>query len=956
MYILGDFFDGKVKPFCPGTIAVLGDFTNCSMFWTFWDHIHKRDINMKKKKNALLALCLATALAVQLSAQTTGKISGSVFDQLGGQPLIGADVLVEGTVLGAATGMDGSFFIINIPPGVYNLQIRMMGYNTQRLEAVRVSVNRTSEVSVRLEQQVLEGEVVVVQAEKLSLKKDQTSSIRNVSADAINMLPVEDTGSVIGLQAGVVGGHFRGGRVGEVSYMIDGLQVDNAFDRQQAVAVDKDAIQDMEVITGTFNAEYGRAMSGIVNLVTKEGGNRFHGKVEGLVGNYFTGHDDIFVGLEASEITRNQDYKLQLEGPLIRDRLSFYSNIRTENNKNHIAGIRRFSVTDSSIFSAGNIYSEASGDGAYIPMNDNKSLKGSAKLTYKGQSFRSSLSYLYNDDDWQVYENEYLDETTPGGAFLFNRTRDHHLYKYNPDGAAGYHKKTHRVALQANHMFSRSAFYELKLSWLKSDDGYYLFENPLDPNYISDRYRTNNVSTGFFTGGQEKEHVKNSVNRIDAKLDLTWQMNKNHSLKMGGLLTLHQFDHAWHVIRNAYEQTPLEATLYAPSIQGDSTLFGDIYEKSPYEFSTYVQDKMEFDEMVINIGVRLDYLDPKTTVPSQRRNPDNVLEFDEPERMSTYEDAEAQYQVSPRLGLSYQLGNTAILHFSYGHFFQPPSFQNTYLNNSFLVGPVDYAITMGNAQVKAEKTISYEVGLFQELSDGMNLDVAVFYRDIYDLMTVNIITTYNQIQYGLYGNRDYGNARGLEVKYDLFMGNFSTMINYTLQYTRGNANNPLFTFTRAGQSMDPVPRLIPMRWDQRHTFNVTTGYSADAYAVTLTANYGSGMPYTYRPMEGNPLTRVNLYSNNDSRPAIMTLDMLAFYDFVLAGNKKLRVSLRGYNLLDRLNEYEVYNTTGRAGQDIVRESQLSLHTSDFNDYYDRLKNPSQFGPPRMIKFGLGLIF
>jgi outer membrane receptor for ferrienterochelin and colicin len=136
------------------------------------------------------------------------------------------------------------------------------------------------------------------------------------------------------MQAGIVLGHFRGGRDTEVAYLVDGMRVSDAFGGSgRAVDIQPEAVEDLEVITGTFNAEYGNAMSGIVNAVTKEGGNAIHGSASGTLGNYYTDHNDIFIGLDRSEVTRNQDYKVSLNGPILKDRLNFFVNYRYQNNK-----------------------------------------------------------------------------------------------------------------------------------------------------------------------------------------------------------------------------------------------------------------------------------------------------------------------------------------------------------------------------------------------------------------------------------------------------------------------------------------------------------------------------------------------------------------------------------------------------------------------------------------------
>jgi outer membrane receptor protein involved in Fe transport len=323
---------------------------------------------------------------------------------------------------------------------------------------------------------------------------------------------------------------------------------------------------------------------------------------------------------------------------------------------------------------------------------------------------------------------------------------------------------------------------------------------------------------------------------------------------------------------------------------------------------------------------------------------------------SSYPNAKPQTQISPRFGLAYQLGDAAVLHFSYGHFFQMPPMYSLFQNHSFLIAPNDYSTMMGNAELKAEKTVTYEIGLWQQLFPGAGFEVSLFYRDIYNLLSTIIISTYNQIEYGLYSNKDYGNARGLEIKFDLQSGPISSWINYTLQYTRGNADNPQQAFSRSGASMDPVNRFIPMSWDQRHTFNATVAYNTENYGASITGYYNSGSPYTFSPIEESRLSRINLYPNNDYRPAKYNADLMAYYNMPIYKDYKINFRLAVYNLFDRLNENWVNGGTGRAYTAVIKETDLAGHRSDFNDYEDRIKNPSMFATPRMLKFSMGVNF
>ena len=888
-------------------------------------------------KKILSSLFLLSSLV----AQTTGKISGVVVDKDKNDALPGANIYIINSAYGTASDGEGRFTIINIPPGKYTLKVDMIGYKSIQLDDLIVSVNRTTSLDIEMEATVIEGEVVTVEVSRLTQKKDQTGTIKNISSEEIDALPVENIGNVINMQAGVVNGHFRGGRNTEVTYMIDGVQVDESYGGgSAAVDVQPEAVQDLEVITGTFNAEYGRAMSGVVNMVTRDGGPKFEGSISGASSSFFTNStdsngDDVFIGLSPS-LNRSEDLKFSLGGPVIGDKVSFFTNFRKQNNRGHLNGYRLFTVTDSSDFYSDNPLewiSSKSGDKSYVPMNTGDNTSALLKLGFNFiKGVRFSLLNSYSNDTWYWYD---------------------HSMKYNPDGRVGSHKNTFYSAFQVNHMITPKFFYELKIAYMKNKTGTYLYEDSLDARYVHDKY-LESYGSGFFTGGQQKEHTKHRDLDQTIKFDVTWQANHNHSFKLGLMGISHDVKHKWQMIRNKYDGQS-DLSLYEPEVFGDSTVYADIFEVKPKEAAAYIQDKMEFENMVINFGIRYDYFDPASYYPSDRRNPANQLVLPD-SMMSTQVDAPVIDQISPRVGFAYQLGNQAVLHFSYGHFFQMPPLYSMYQNKSFLIGPSDYSTTMGSVLLEPEKTITYEIGLWQELTRGVNLDVALFYRDIYNLLSTKIISTYNQIEYGLYSNKDYGNVRGLEVTADLGYGSLKGMLNYTLQYTRGNADNPTQTFDRAGNNMDPVNRFIPMSWDQRHTLNGTLMMLGPTYGGTVTAYYNSGSPYTFSPQSESVLSRINLYPNNDYKPSTYTVDATLYYNFKLFDRFTAKLDLTIYNLLDRLNENGVDSETGRAYTAVIRETDYAGHRSDFNEFEDRIKNPSMFSSPRSLKLALGINF
>jgi outer membrane receptor protein involved in Fe transport len=653
----------------------------------------------------------------------------------------------------------------------------------------------------------------------------------------------------------------------------------------------------------------------------------------------------------------------------VKDRITFVANGRYQENVGSRNGIRRFMPDNYSNWDSEDStqwYSDHTGDNGITPLETGKNISFFGKLAFKPlQMVRTSVEYSYN-----YYK---------GKGYGYN---SNFYYKYNPDGRPTSYWINDLVTFMLNHALSRSFFYEIKGSYIKNWNAQYVFENPFETvknytgtdslnifglpvyRYVHDSY-AGTAGPNFSTGGQDKYWGENWSEDYNGKIDATWQLNKHHILKGGFSYTQHNIHRFNTTIQNYYRNTPdadfrffdpttrkIVFPFYRPEINLDRETYTDIYIVKPWEYAEYLQDKMEFDNMVINFGLRYEYFCPSITYPSDPRNPGNDI-INSPQ--SAYLEAPSSCQLSPRLGISYKLGEAALLRFSYGHFFQMPPLYALYTNHDHVVGG-DYTTTMGSPLVKPQKTIQYEAGLWQQLSSDMSLEVAVFYRDIYDLLAAVTITTYNAIHYGLYSNKDYGNARGLELKYDYFSGNLSAGINYTLQYTRGNANYPTYTFSRAGNKQDPVNVLIPMDWDQRHTLNASISYNTESYGSSITGHYDSGTPYNWSPLSESMQANVNLQGNNSARPSIISVDLSAYVNLWSTRKTRARLTLLVYNLFDALNEYGVNNTTGRANQQIIRWTDFAKYRSNFSTIYDNINNPFSFSDPRSVKVGVDFSF
>jgi outer membrane receptor protein involved in Fe transport len=359
-------------------------------------------------KTFLAFSVLVLLMGITVNGQTTGKISGKVTDAESGEPLPFANIVLEETTLGAATDINGNYFILNIPPAVYRLKASSIGYETVIMQDLTVSVNRTTTADFKLKATAIQSQEVVISVPRIQSKKDQTSSVRNITSKDMEIMPVESIDAVVNLQAGVVRGHFRGGRANEVAYMVDGVKVNEGFGNSKIVTIENETVSEVEVITGTFNAEYGEAMSGVVNAITKDGGNTMHGSVSLNASNYYTSHSDIFFGLKNSDFTRSKDYSLFLEGPVVSNLISFVFNGRFQDNSGPRNGIRRFMPDNFSDFTSNDSlawYSEHTGDNAIVPMETNKSVTLFGKLSfYPIEAVRTSINYSYNNNEGKGYD------------------------------------------------------------------------------------------------------------------------------------------------------------------------------------------------------------------------------------------------------------------------------------------------------------------------------------------------------------------------------------------------------------------------------------------------------------------------------------------------------------------------------------------------------------------------
>ncbi|HWP82581.1 MAG TPA: TonB-dependent receptor [Bacteroidota bacterium] len=899
-----------------------------------------------KSLSVILLITFVTSTVV--FGGTTGKVAGRVKDASSGEPLIGANIVLEGTTLGAATDVEGYYVILNVPPGKYNVIVSSIGFTRKTVSGIQVNIDLTTTVDVSLDPTVVELEEVTVTAEIPVIRKDLTSSEARVTSNEIRNMPVQEVHEVLSLQAGITvdrggGIHIRGGRTSEVAYWVDGVSVSDVYDGGQAVQIDNNSMQELQVISGTFNAEYGQAMSGIVNIVTKDGGERLRGYFTYYSGDYFTRDSHLFTNLKSTNPTDNLNVEGSLSGPVpLIPHLTFYASGRFYKTDGWLYGVRRFNPDGTA------------GDSAFVPMNNRQRFSGQAKLTYSiTPAMRLSLTGIYSDIEYRDYN---------------------HDWKYTPDGDVKKFDRGYNYSLVLTHTLSSSSFYTVNLSTFYKRFKEYLYSDPFDSRYIVDPQATNRDLYEFIKKGTNNHRFRRTTKTNVAKFDYTDQINRLHQLKFGLEGRVHE------LFLDDYSLAPRQLSdgSYVPEIPDITTPLHEQYTRKPIEFSGYIQDKLEYEQMIMNIGVRFDYFDSKGEVLVDPQDP-NVYLPQKPENQSLsfdqrlakwYKKASPKKSISPRFGISYPITDRGVLHFSYGHFLQIPSFIHLYQKPGYKVTTASgLQGVYGNPDLNPQKTVMYEFGLQQQVTEDMSFDVTGFYRDTRDWVSTSTripvrdpetATSY----YTIFINRDYANSRGITLTMNKRSSHiadpFSFNLSYTFQVAEGNNSNPDEEQAAQQSNREPSRTLTPLDWDQTHTVNISTGLSSGDWGVFLLGRYGSGLPYSpvlnQAEGRGEDAARV-LTKNSRRRPPTYTIDLNAFKNFAL-GPLNLVVFLKVFNLFDRRNEVEVFGQTGRATASVraLGAGPVNQNPGRVNTVEQFITRPDFYSEPREIQVGVELSF
>ena len=869
----------------------------------------------------------------------TGKIVGTVLDQASGEPLPGVNLVLLNSYFGASSDYDGNFLILNIPPGEYDLEVTMLGYQKLTKKNIKVSVDLTTSLDIRLTETPILGEEVVVVAERPLIQKDITSKQTYINSKELLDLPVGDFKDVLSLQAGVTKDasgrlHMRGGRSGEIAYLIDGVAVDDplkgGFDneleesnqsRQQisgnlGLSLGEDAIDEMVVISGTFNAEYGNVMSGIVNIVTKEASKNYDGRLE------------ITSGYLNSSPYRQPDALVEDKNPVV--------DASTGERLNYQVPAENFQGYPTLINTPGQIQGSFSGpfpglkklsfffsgqygnSDSYLPHGFDLERNYFAKLTfYASPTMKLNYTENFSERIFQVYS---------------------HAWKYLPEDQGMNNLNQRRHILNISHTLSARMFYTLNLSLSSQNSEFGVwdwendrFKNP-DTEYQKGE-RDNELE--FYIRGTDDLYIKSETDLYSIKGDLNYQAGLHHEIKAG-------CEMKYHDLRSLKRLEPW------PEEGGANRSIPLDY--NPLEGSIYLQDKMEYDYLIINAGMRLDYVDVQARAWKEIDNP-----------LSELQEVPASYQFSPRLGMAFPISEETIFHFAYGHFFQFPDFADIY-SNLIYQDPENLSneafVILGNPGVEPQKTVSYEAGIKFQASSYSVLEFTAFYKDLENLLGTYFYRKQLIYRYSIFTNIDYGSVKGIDFSWRVNPRRyFSGILNYSYSVATGNASFPTDAAYNAYFGLEEVKQEYPLDFDRRHIISAsvtftypkrqTASFWEDAFFSNLNLNfviqYASGFPYT--PVTDDPTLFIE--PNSARMPWTGTVDMRAEKRWPLLGTQ-LGLFFEARNLFDNLNALRVQPFTGRLW-DTGKLDLLATGT-------DYVHDPSDAGPPRLFRMGALILF
>lgn len=949
---------------------------------------------MKNLTIKILSILVGLMFISPVLAQTgVGKLSGKVVDANTREALIGANVVILNTDQGAATNVDGEYFVLNITPGTYDVRVSYVGYAPKTIKEVRIVAGITYELNIELSTDFTLPEIVV--QDKKFFEEKATNTVKVIDSDQISRIPVKGVQNIASLQSGVViqegsGGvegnasiNIRGGRGSEVLYIVDGVPQNNLYNRGTVTQVSNAAIEQISFQVGGYEAKYGQAQSGIINVTTKSGKPNYN----------------ILVDVVASSLTDKfpdkygfNEYSTTISGPIIPDIPEHTFFISAERGWYKDADRSAIELEFPSI----NKTYET------LPNNPASVWRFSGKTNHRLGDFTVNFGGIFNDRVAKVFDmrlaknsSKFFDEFTEqnislsakisqtvSGSTFWNLNVGYRAFefeRYNP------FFKTDLLA------YGDSARWANDFGVTLRGDGQRT--NLTDENGV---FRPYGYSTGLY------QHRENDA--FTADFDFTSQV-ENHLLELGGGLAytmvrgygiypqqlIVQSDN----LTEAEKYANLSPFVYGYDVTGKNKVGLDYTSddpnfpyllqrpRNPLIAYAYVQDRFELEDLVINAGIRMDYFNVKSYEwkdpalpyagglnPNGWDNEDFVLK-------------KAEVKFSPRLGLGFPVTQSTVFHAQYGKFIQLPELNDMY------AGPYDYNDWTSfepqgaqNGGLKSEETTQYEVGFRQAFGNVAALNITLFYKNIRGLVNDADAqfrrTPGGQILSAYYSqNTDFGTTKGLAFSFDVSrLKFFSISAQYTYSVAEGTGSSTSSSATAVFRNNDRLaPKVIaPLSFDQRHTAVINLDFYVpenelgflELFNANFLISYNSGRPYT--PMDkwnligdNGIISQTRGYVNSTYGPSSFRIDMKVEKSFMFE-NFKISPYIWIENLLDADNVTGVYRSTGSAyttGWLATEEGKAIIANAGegyAQDYRSLEMNPANFGIPRTIRFGLKVNF
>ena len=980
----------------------------------------------------------------------TARISGKVTDQQTGEPLIGANIIIVGTSLGAASDVNGDYLISNVSAGEYSVRASYIGYQDVTVNKLIVNSGLTTRFNFELQSTEFSTSEVVIVAQRPLIEKTSTNAKRIIGTEDFEVLG-RNLNAIVSLQPGVVRQnnivYIRGSRPDETGYTVEGADVKDVLNRNggSLVTVTSDALQEIIVQAGGYTAEFGNANAGIISSEFKTGTNQYHASLRAETDNFGNYPGDKFLGTHSFGYS---DYTLTLSGPVFTDKLKVFLSaenaFQRDNPKFFSGNPAAFSdgarLDTTKVFDTGfyggstSEYQYLTWDAANIPGNSNNRytlngtvvfdnnpliLRLAGAFTWsrgRGAGF-TSLGDQFNNTIQELFNTSRIPQTDNSNLLL--NLKGTYLLGSNSfiDGSVGFfdaRAKRYDPYFEDNLLAYSDSLVASQFGWkysnyTSSPDPYDFYGFPFD--------RTGALLT---TGGSP--YTKDHNNYFTGSLAYTGQI-KDHAIKIGGSFqrwTVRRFQQLdpsdlLSVLRNNPDlardsmATLVGSTMftnynnYGFDVFGNETDEAGLFApKNPVLASGYLLDRIEVNDMIINAGLRYDYIDMDSWAWTDPLLPnfDRVTHLI-PEANIT--EGSTYSYISPRLGFAFPVTDRTVFHLQYGKFVQSPSLDVAYRGvyqatqiiqgQNLFVNPIAY-------NPSPIRTTQYEIGFSHQFTDFAAFDITAFYKDIKGQLQYAVVNTAPgaiRSKYNVFTNQDFATTKGVELSFKIRrVERFSAIMYYTYSTSEGT-NSLSGSGVGSTEVNGDVPTvLIPLDYDQTHRGSISLDYRFDKgdggpileqLGLNVLLTFNSGHPFTYSQTTGlgqaqawtGGITPIGTGDTRGRRPIGPINSSITPWVYNIDLRIDKTVNLYNFdfnfyvvvqNLLDTKNVLNVYDKTGNAyndgflnspdGQQIIAGSRYTERFADLYrsiNYDNRQAAYSQygydlFGPPRQLRAGI----